>query len=194
MDTLHPASAADAAAIIEPTRRGAPGYFGVGQSSGGYWWLLDPQGRRDFPAAVQSMTGPPVPAARLRSWGFAALTTENAAGGVPVGLVWLPSAGLGRCGPGLHTSGIGLPDVFDPAWAEAARERARRVAGEAAEEPRVLGWRPDDALDWVWSQPAGRPTLLQRCLSLEPRHAAYHAAWEFVLASHGGSFENLAAG
>ena len=39
---------------------------------------------------------------------------------------------------------------------------------------------------------AGRPSLLQICLSLEPSFAAYHAAWEFVLALHGGRLDGLA--
>src|SRR5690606_29285041 len=30
------------------------------------------------------------------------------------------------------------------------------------------------------------------CLSLEPNFAAYHAAWEFVLAAHGGRLADLA--
>src|SRR5205823_5759356 len=34
--------------------------------------------------------------------------------------------------------------------------------------------------------------LLQICLSLEPGFAAYHAAWEFVLALHGGKLAALA--
>jgi hypothetical protein len=34
--------------------------------------------------------------------------------------------------------------------------------------------------------------LLQICLSLEPSFAAYHAAWEFVLALHGGKLESVA--
>jgi hypothetical protein len=33
---------------------------------------------------------------------------------------------------------------------------------------------------------------LQRCLSLEPGFAAYHAAWEFALALHGGRLDALA--
>jgi hypothetical protein len=37
-----------------------------------------------------------------------------------------------------------------------------------------------------------RPTLLQICLSLEPGFAAYHAAWEFALALHGGKLGALA--
>jgi agarase len=34
--------------------------------------------------------------------------------------------------------------------------------------------------------------LLQLCLSLEPSFAAYHAAWEFVLAHHGGRLDLVA--
>lgn len=193
MEAPHPTRPAGITGIADASRRGSPGFFHLGQTAAGYWWLIDPSGQPVFPAAVEGVNGPPAPAPRLRSWGFTAVATESPAGGVPVGAAWLPSAGLGRCGPGLHAAGIGLPDVFDPEWAAAARGRALRTAGEAADDSRVLGWRPDDALDWAWSQPEGRPTLLQRCLSLEPRHAAYHAAWEFVLALHGGSFEHLAA-
>ena len=38
----------------------------------------------------------------------------------------------------------------------------------------------------------GGPSLLQLCLSLEPNFAAYHAAWEFALALHGGKLAALA--
>ena len=49
--------------------------------------------------------------------------------------------------------------------------------------------RPDADNFPGWAQfPAtrGRPSLLQLCLSLEPNFSAYHAAWEFALALHGG--------
>jgi hypothetical protein len=39
---------------------------------------------------------------------------------------------------------------------------------------------------------SGAAFLLQLCLSLEPGFAAYHAAWEFVLAYHGGRLESVA--
>ncbi|MCC5023217.1 MAG: hypothetical protein J6386_10725 [Candidatus Synoicihabitans palmerolidicus] len=38
-----------------------------------------------------------------------------------------------------------------------------------------------------------RPGLLQVCLSLDPGYAAYHAAWEFVLATRTGGLVQLAA-
>jgi len=37
-----------------------------------------------------------------------------------------------------------------------------------------------------------RPSLLQICLSLEPSFPAYHAAWEFTLAAHGGELAAMA--
>jgi hypothetical protein len=58
------------------------------------------------------------------------------------------------------------PPIFLPAVAPTTR--AGPVAGEA------------------------KPTLLQLCLSLEPSFAAYHAAWEFALALHGGRLEGMA--
>jgi agarase len=50
----------------------------------------------------------------------------------------------------------------------------------------------DDTLAWAQRPESGRPSLLQLCLSLEPNFAAYHAAWEFVLALHGGRLESVA--
>jgi hypothetical protein len=56
----------------------------------------------------------------------------------------------------------------------------------------LIGWVTDDHLEWAGSPASGGPSLLQNCLSLEPGFAAYHAAWEFVLALHGGRLEALA--
>ena len=174
------------------TLRGSPGYFRVGQSTAGNWWLIDPSDRPVFVAAVSGGTSAPLPGSRLRGWGFSAVTTTGAGAGGPVGMAWLPVAGLSKAGPLIRIGGARFPDVFDPAWTEVAADQARRVCGYAAEDRSVLGWRADEGLDWAWSEPDHRPTLLQLCLSLEPRFAAYHAAWEFVLALHEGSLDRVA--
>jgi hypothetical protein len=172
--------------------RGAAGFFRVAPSTAGRWWLIDPEDRPCFPAAVAGAASAPLPGSRLRGWGFGAVTTLGAGAGGPAGLLWLPVAGVSRPGPFLRFGGARIPDVFDPSWAEIAADQAKRVCAVAAEDRSVLGWKLDEGLDWAWDEPEGRPTLLQLCLSLEPRHAAYHAAWEFVLALHEGSFDRLA--
>jgi agarase len=87
--------------------------------------------------------------------------------------------------------GLRLPDVFHPEWPAHATAHAERCAS-LADCRDLIGWVTDDPLDWASPSPAGRPSLLQLCLSLEPGYAAYHAAWEFVLALHGGLMDRVA--
>jgi hypothetical protein len=49
----------------------------------------------------------------------------------------------------------------------------------------------DDDLAWGGIMGTNTPALLQICLSLEPSFAAYHAAWEFVLAPYRGDVPRL---
>jgi agarase len=105
------------------------------------------------------------------------------------GLAYLASAELAEAGTRLTGPGLSLPDVFDPDWPRRVAARAREVCGPLSGDPALVGWVSDDGLVWAERATGGRPTLLQQCLSLEPSHAAYHAAWEFTLALHGGSLE-----
>jgi hypothetical protein len=54
-----------------------------------------------------------------------------------------------------------------------------------------LGWFTDEKPAWTRPVTSQNPGLLQQCLGLEPTHTAYHAAWEFALALHGGRWEML---
>jgi agarase len=87
---------------------------------------------------------------------------------------------------------VRLPDVFDPEWPRLAAERAHETCTPLAEASDLIGWVTDDELEWAPPSAAGRPSLLQLCLSLEPSFPAYHAAWEFVLAHHGGRLDAVA--
>lgn len=180
--------------------RGAEGFYRVGQDAAGRWWLLGPDGRPFFCRAVHGVRAAPeagdgAPAldsvARLRRWGFNAL---GAGGDVGVREDGLPFLGVvdffGQSAP-IVAPGVRLPDVFDPGWSAFAAERARTICAALADERQLIGWLSDDRVAWAQPSQAGRPTLLQICLSLEPSFAAYHAAWEFVLAPLGGSFEAL---
>jgi hypothetical protein len=95
-------------------------------------------------------------------------------------------------GPRLIAPGLRLPDVFDAKWPSLVGTRAQEVCSPLAGNPALIGWVSDENLAWAQDAASGRPLLLQLCLSLEPGCAAYHAAWEFVLAPHGGRMEALA--
>ncbi len=180
------------ASLRASTFRGAEGFFRVAQAEDGRWWLVDPMGGPVWLAALAVGAASRPRPALLRGWGFAAVTTGRPEKDGGEGMVWLPTAGLSDGVPWVRLGGARLPDVFDPDWAQRVQDRAHVVCAPFADDPSVLGWRPDDGLDWAWEEPAGRPTLLQLCLSLDPRYAAYHAAWEFVLALHEGRLDRVA--
>jgi hypothetical protein len=176
------------------TLRGREGFFRVGQSEAGQWWLLGPDDLPCFARAVngvQDMDGSfQDPIARLRSWGFNALGVASAAALRDEGMPFVGTVGFLSVGPVIRGDGIKLPDVFAPDWRAAAEARASEVCSPMSQRRDLLGWLADDDLDWGGHK--DKPSLLQVCLSLEPSFAAYHAAWEFVLAPHGGQLVRLA--
>jgi agarase len=190
-----------AGAFRPGTIRGVEGFFRVGQDGAGHWWLIDPTGAAFFARAVHGTRGagthvdgtlPRDPAARLREWGFNALGVSLVGTVRDDGFSFLASAELARGGPMIVGPGVRLPDVFDPEWRRLIAVRAAEACRPLADCRDLIGWVTDDALEWAAPSAAGRPTLLQICLSLEPSFPAYHAAWEFVLALHGGRLEALA--
>ncbi len=184
------------------TRRGAEGFFHVAQEPGGRWSLLDPEGAPFFLCGVNGVRSsrasgddevPADPAARLRAWGFNAVGLGNIDGaGRDDGLPYLASVDFLSASHAITGAGLRLPDVFDPEWPRHAIERAGAACAPLAEERALIGWVADAALEWAQPAACGRPSLLQQCLSLEPGFAAYHAAWEFALALHGGRLDALA--
>lgn len=191
------AESSDARQAFQPERvRGTAGYFCLARTAAGAWWLLDPEGTPVFLRAVNDVAGaegsPHDPVARLRAWGFNALGTGAAPSLRDEGLPFVATVDFGAAGAVIHSGDVRLPDVFDPAWPAAAAARAGEVCLPLAERRELIGWMTDDRPGWAHPGRAGRPSLLQVCLSLEPGLAAYHAAWEFVLALHGGRLEGLA--
>lgn len=181
------------------TERGAGGFFRAGQDGAGCWWLIDPEGREFFARAVHGVRSaggvadsalPLDAAARLRRWGFNAVGLSEV--GRDDGLPFMAAVEFCDAGPVIAGPGMRLPDVFDPDWPRRANERAAAVCAAAADCRELIGWVTDSRVDWAPPSRAGRPSLLQLCLSLEPGFAAYHAAWEFVLALHGGRLDVLA--
>jgi agarase len=202
--------------------RGAAGFFRAAPDAAGRWWLVDGANRPFFCKAVHGVRAvAPVAdgssaapfavertdvAARLRRWGFNAAGAGGDGAAQADGLAYFATVDFCRAGPLIHAPGARLPDVFDPEWPRRAAERAHERCAPLADDAALIGWVTDDALGWA--QPAapadarggalgdtpaaGAPTLLQICLSLEPTFTAYHAAWEFVFALHGGKLAAVA--
>lgn len=192
-----------AAGEVRPeTIRGTAGFFRAAQDAAGCWWLLDAAGRPFFCKGVHGVgvNAPSEPAAladaagRLRHWGFNAIGAAGVHRGHDGGLAFLPSVDFCRAGALIQAPGLRLPDVFAPDWRRRASERARDVCTPLASNRALVGWLTDDRPGWAQPRAgaAPRPALLQLCLGLEPAFAAYHAAWEFVLALHGGKLAALA--
>jgi hypothetical protein len=199
-----------AGAFRPQTRRGTEGFFHAAQNEAGQWTLLDAAGLPRWCKAVHGVRGPvasgdgallPDSAARLRAWGFNAVGAGGDGTGGEDGFEFIAVANFCAAAPPLLAAGLRLPDVFAPEWPTLAEAHAKKICAPLALHRSLIGWVTDDAV--AWAQPAGasaaregaaawRPSLLQLCLSLEPGFAAYHAAWEFVLALHGGRIESLA--
>ncbi|MCX6951984.1 MAG: hypothetical protein NTV51_07435 [Verrucomicrobia bacterium] len=194
------------------TLRGAEGFVRAGQDDAGRWWLIDADGRPFFCRAVHGVRAAPAPvdetvggraasagpfapdehpAVRLRRWGFNATGIGGDGTGRDDGFAFMAGVDFCEVGGALVAPGLRLPDVFDPDWPRLAALRAHAVCAPWILNRALIGWVTDDQLRWG-TPGGGRPGLLQLCLSLEPNHAAYHAAWEFVLALHGGRIETLA--
>jgi hypothetical protein len=211
--TPHP-TAALPGGFRASTIRGAEGFFRAGQDEAGRWWLIDADGRPFFCRGVHGVraaalpvdetvggraasAGPYAPeehaAARLRRWGFNAVGAGSDGSGREDGLAFMASVDFCRVGQTIQAPGVRLPDVFDPDWPRLAALRAFEVCAPWVTNRALIGWLTDDVPAWAQPERAtGRPSLLQVCLSLEPNFAAYHAAWEFVLALHGGRIDDLA--
>lgn len=182
-------------------QRGQAGYFHLAQDGVGRWRLIDPNDRPFYCRAVHDVRAagepedgplPPDSVARLRRWGFNTLGAGAYPAGQDEGLAFLGVVDFLAGGQVIAVPGVRLPDVFAAGWREWVEMRARGVCAAQAENRNLLGWVTDDRLVWPRGPEAGAPGLLQICLSLEPTFRAYHAAWEYVLALHGGSLAALA--
>jgi len=176
--------------------RGKPGYFRVGQTETGQWWFIDAQDRPFFAKAVNNVSADAEathdPAARLRMWGFNALGCGSDQLARDEGLPFLAVVNFCSGEETVNLGGVKLPDVFSQDWRAYAQERAAEVCLRLIENHELLGWITDDRPSWPSRPGLKRPGLLQVCLSLDPARAAYHAAWEFTLALHGGKLERMA--
>jgi hypothetical protein len=176
--------------------RGAPGRHRVAQTRTGLWWWVAPSGEPGLALGVQRVRADAAQAAavalQLEDWRF------NLGGPGSPDALWqagfdgLATLEISKVSglPMIRKTGARLPDVFDPRWPEACHAGLTGAERLSA----VAGYVTDTDLAWAQAEatPSGRPTLLQLCLALEPSFAAYHAAWEFILAPRGGDLATLA--
>ena len=177
------------------TVRGIRGFFCVGQTHADQWWLIGPDDLPFFARAVNDVRAeaksPHDPVARVRAWGFNTLGAGAALALLDEGLPFVSTVDFSNVVPMIRARGVKLPDVFSPTWSAAADRRAHEVCSALTMRTDLVGWLTDDDLAWGGIKEEGVPSLLQACLSLEPNFAAYHAAWEFVLAPYGGQIARL---
>lgn len=217
------------------TLRGAPGFVRVGQTRGGQWWMIDPTGRPflskavaavnrtgwadgrssrpgKYASAVEALYGADDPqrfvrsvVQRMRKWNLNTLGAWTAPEFYDQGSYYTELIEFRKIGPSFHSGDALLPDVFDPAWRDAADAWAKQICTPRKNSPQLVGYFTDHELGWA--QPSTEqmtgvvpadtkspgPSLLQICLSLEPSFRAYHAAWEFVLAPRNGDLAALAS-
>ena len=181
-------------------QRGVEGFYRAARQLNGQWGLLDPAGRPVYIRAAHAVCNEaadtvPAPsgdaAVRLRTWGFNAVGLGGDGAGRDDGFAFFQSVDFGPATGLITLPGIRVPDVFAPDWPTRAAAHAARVCAPVATVRELIGWVTDDLLAWGMAAP-NRPGLLQACLSLEPSFAAYHAAWEFLLALHGGKLDAVA--
>jgi len=166
------------------TSRAGTGFFRLVVADGAYW-LVDPEGQRFLSLGVNhiddhSFRAPddsyydPVPSAfegdaaawrrsvaeRLRSWGFNTVGAWSDEGLREQGLAYTTMLHLAPC----ERDEPCLDRVFDPAFADRVRKRARAVA-TLKDDPDLLGHFLDNELPWygekAWPEP-GQESLLQR--------------------------------
>ncbi len=226
---------------IDPaTLRGREGFFRVGRSVNGYWWLIDPNGlpfyykgvcavnragtmggRRAVPGGyaptVDKLYNYPRDAnefvakeiARVRAWGFSGLGAWTTSEFFDRGLAYTEIMDFIYLRPWI---GEGprrdIPDIFDGAWLKAIDEHARKICPPQRGSKMLVGYFLDNEIGFA--PPRGAPaadkfvtgepgtgrgvyvSLLQRCLALEAGRPARRAAWEWLLARHGGKLGEVA--
>jgi len=147
---------------IEPaTVRGAEGFFRVGRSKHGHWWLIDPDGDPFFCNAVCSVNGGGLGGRRafprrtvkpddveawikqMKGWGFNTLGSWTTEEFFNRGIAYCEIIETYYEGPyvagGRYRHGI-MPDVFDPAWKKALDEKCAKLCKPRRDDKELLGY------------------------------------------------------
>lgn len=167
------------------------------ESLSGQWWWRSAAGELGVICGLQGVdatVGTEAADHQAKKWGFNLLLPPTAPAFLRKGAAHVTDLALDRAGPRIvREEGVSLPDVFDSTWPETVEQRINGIEPVAG----LVGWQC--APGWRWGgwaevgQPLPRAGLLQVCLGLDPAFRAYHSAWDFVLARHGGELAKVAA-
>ncbi|MGA3007402.1 MAG: hypothetical protein ABSE59_05865 [Opitutaceae bacterium] len=161
------------------TLRGSPGFFRVGQTRRGQWWLIDPQGRPFFSKGVASVNcfgradgrfapvGPYAATveklygantsetfvravlARLEKWQVNTLGLWAAPEFFGHGLACVETLEFCKLGPEIKAFGAKLPDVFDSRWPETCNRVAAGLCAPWRASRELIGYFTDHELGWA---------------------------------------------
>lgn len=176
---LQPDSPLAEVSIVTETVVGNEGFFRVGRSTKGRWWMIDPNGKPFFYRGVTSVgdgrgiwpsTSPlssytqvitkkysqdsarfrDVTFEQLRRWNFNALGTWTASDLWEQGMPYTIVLDFLKVGPEIRLKGIvKLPDVFDPEWNKAIDAKAREVVLSRHDSSQLVGYFTDNELGWA---------------------------------------------
>jgi hypothetical protein len=164
--------------IDESTLVGTPGFFRVGRTADGRWWLVDPAGKAFHYRGVCAVNrvglmggrwakrgpyadvvdrkygvapGPFVEAtlARLRAWGFNALGAWTAEEFFDRDMPYTEVLMLNYLGTPLNADGVTCPDVHDPAWAAAVDAFCAKLCAPRKDSKLLIGYFTDNELVWA---------------------------------------------
>ena len=223
--------------VIEPsTLVGKEGFFRVGKSTKGRWWLIRSDGKpflyRGVCALWMPAGGPGSEALAFRQhWEEKNGKDEEKLIAHCLGILrdlgfnalgeWATPIYYNRGWPYtvlIHVRQVRKesnltpkhPDIFCPLWEKAYDARCRELCTPLADKKDLVGYFVDNEGGWaqarrdfVWGQDAGplvdrnvlgkEPLLLQMFLTADPQRPAHKAAWDWVLARHGGNVKQLAS-
>jgi hypothetical protein len=227
-----PASPLDRVTIDESTIVGKAGFYRVGKSRQGRWWLLRPDGRpflhrglcamgavqppqRTDAAPAENKQDQAGPDPNQYTLGLLAQLGFNAFGAWVGSALWdrgWPYAVLIHVRKATGKKWTVMPpkhiDIFDPAWRAAYDAVCKQTCTPLAEKTDLLGYFVDNEASWAQARAdhvfgqqgpmvdrnilGKEPLLLQYFLALDPGRGGHRAAWDFVLARHGGSAAQVA--
>ena len=136
------------------TIRGAEGFFRVGRSVNGRWWLIDPDGRAFYHKGCTGLNAggiggrranlPPVPdetarlwAACLKQWRFNALGAWTTPEFFDKGIAFAETIEAYYVEPWLIEK---FPDVFDPRWAANLDAKCREICTPLRDNRMLIGY------------------------------------------------------
>jgi hypothetical protein len=161
------------------TIRGMPGFFRVGQTRRGQWWLIDPHDRSFLSKGVASVNrfgradGRSVPAgpyaatvdklygakeseafartvlARLEKWHVNTLGPWTGPEFFDQGLACMEILDFRKFGPEINAFGAKLPDVFDSRWPETCERVAAGLCTPWRNSRELIGYFTDHELGWA---------------------------------------------